>query len=324
MNNKFLELIRLATLAANGHNTQPWKFSINANQIQIHSDYTRGLPVVDPQNRALWINLGCALENLLIAARATGFSAEVTYPENQDYIDVRLVEERPDRSELFDAIPLRQNTRSMYDGKALNPSAAEQLHSLKLESGISLRFAESASDFDLLVESVNQGTLKQYADKAFIKELISWLCFNKKEALASRDGLYSRCSGNPQVPRFIGQMFVEGTKPQQQADADIKKLRSSSGAVVIASTAESKTNWVRTGQVYERLALKMTALDIKSALLNQPIEALDVRTQFQKVLGLGASVPQLLVRFGYAGRMPGSLRRPLDQVILTPKGSQIQ
>jgi hypothetical protein len=111
-------------------------------------------------------------------------------------------------------------------------------------------------------------------------------------------------------------MFVAGTKPQQQADADAKKLRSSPGAVVVASETDDKTAWVRTGQVYERMALKMTTLNIKSAFLNQPIEVTELRLQFQNAMGLGASLPQLLVRFGYADLMPRSLRRPVEQIIV--------
>jgi hypothetical protein len=123
-----------------------------------------------------------------------------------------------------------------------------------------------------------RGNLSQYADKAFVDELIHWLRFNQKEALAALDGLYSPCSGNPQVPRWLGKMFVSGTKPRQQADADAQKLRSSAGAVIIASESDDKTDWVRTGQVYERLALQMTALDIKSAFLNQLIEVANIST----------------------------------------------
>ena len=146
--------------------------------------------------------------------------------------------------------------------------------------------------------------------------MIAWLRFNKKEALSSLDGLYSRCSGNPEVPRWLGQIFVAGTKPQQQADADAKKLRSSPVAAVIASEADTKTAWVRTGQVYERLALKMTALNIKSAFLNQPVEVSNVRSQFQSAMGLDAYLPQLLVRFGYANPMLRSVRRPVEQVLI--------
>jgi hypothetical protein len=86
--------------------------------------------------------------------------------------------------------------------------------------------------------------------------------------------------------------------------------------VVVTSTTDDKTAWVRTGQVYERLALQMTALNIQSALLNQPVEVADLRPQFQRALGVDASLPQLLVRFGYADLMPRSLRRPVEQVLI--------
>jgi nitroreductase len=73
------ELIRYATLAPSGHNTQPWKFSIKENSIRIFPDFTRHLTVVDPDNRELYISLGCALENLVIAARYAGYDSEVEY-----------------------------------------------------------------------------------------------------------------------------------------------------------------------------------------------------------------------------------------------------
>lgn len=309
------ELIRYATLAANGHNTQPWMFVITQNAIEIYPDYTRRLSVVDPSDRELWISLGCALENLLIAARAAGYIPEVTYPDITDFIHIRLTADTPQGSPLFDAIPLRQNTRSEYDHQLIKVDDLDQVQALPLEPGVGLHFVTKHIDLEAVLEYVNQGNLSQYADKVFVDELIYWLRFNKKEALASLDGLYTRCSGNPEVPRWLGKMFVAGIKPQQQADADAKKLRSSPGAVVVTSESDDKTAWVRTGQVYERIALKMTSLNIKSAFLNQPIEVTKLRSQFQSAIGLDASLPQLLVRFGYAEAMPRSLRRPVEQVL---------
>jgi hypothetical protein len=305
-------LVHAATLAANGHNTQPWTFFLRENAIEIHPDYARRLPVVDPHDRELWMSLGCALENLTVAARAAGFAPEVTYPDAVDFIHVRLTPDTPQRSPLFDAIPNRQNTRSEYDGQDVETAPLERL---PLEAGIHLRFINTPAEMETTLEYVNQGNLSQYADTAFVDELISWLRFNKKEALAAMDGLYSACSGNPQVPRWLGQMFVAGTKPQQQADTDAKKLRSSAGAVLVLSEADDKPSWVRAGQVYERLALQMTALDIQSAFLNQPIEVAALRGQFQSALNLGTSLPQLLVRYGHAPTLPRSLRRPVDEVL---------
>jgi hypothetical protein len=310
------ELVRYATLAANGHNTQPWKFAIKEHDIEIHPDYTRRLPVVDSNDRELWMSLGCALENLIVAARAAGYVPEVTYPDAADFIHVRLTADTPQSSPLFDAISLRQNTRSEYDSRLVQAADLDQVQVLPLEPGVVLHFVTNPIDMGTVVEYVTQGNLRQYAEKAFVDELIHWLRFNKKEALASRDGLYTRSSGNPEVPRWLGGMFVAGTTPQQQADADARKLRSSPGAVVVASESDDKTAWVRAGQVYERMALKMTSLNIKSGLLNQPIEVAELRSQFQSAMGLSASLPQLLVRFGYADTMPRSLRRPIDQVLV--------
>lgn len=310
------ELVRYATLAANGHNTQPWQFAIQENSIEIRPDASRRLAVVDPDERELWISLGCALENLRLAAQAAGYLPEITYPDRTDFIRVDLAPDRPQPSVLFDAIPRRQNTRCVYDGQAVATATLDQLRALPLEPGVSMRLITDRSGMETALEYVNQGNLAQYADARFVSELVQWLRFNKREVLASLDGLSTRSSGNPEVPRWLGQFFVTGTKPQQQADADAEKMRSSPGAIVFASSAEDKTAWVRIGQVYERLALQMTALEIKSALLNQPIEVAGLRAQFQQAMGLGTAQPQMLLRFGYADAMPRSLRRPVDQVLV--------
>jgi len=311
-----MALIHYATLAANGHNTQPWKFAIKENAIEIHPDYSRRLPVVDPLDRELWISLGCSLENLLVAAHASGYATEVSYPNQTDFISVQLRADSRQDSPLFNAIPLRQNTRSAYDGRLIKNEDLDQLQALRLEPGVSLQFAMNPTAMETILEYINLGNLAQYADSAFVDELIAWVRFNKKEALSSLDGLYSMCSGNPQVPRIIGQMFVSGTKPQQQADADAEKFRSSPAAVVVASESDDKVSWIRTGQVNERLALQMTSMNIKSAFLNQPIEVTTLREQFRNAIGLGSSLPQLVVRFGYADAMPTSLRRPVEQVLI--------
>lgn len=310
------ELVHYATLAANGHNTQPWRFAMRDSAIEIHPDYTRQLPVVDPNDRALWISLGCALENLTITAQTAGYAPEVVYPNGQGFIRVNLAPDTPQPSALFDAIPQRQCTRSEFDGRLIDIHDMDTLQKLPLEPGVGLHFAMNPAAMGTVIEYVNEGNLAQYADKEFRDELITWLRFNKREAVASHDGLYSVCSGNPQVPRWLGRRFVAGTKPQTQAESDAKKLRTSPGAVVVTAEGDDRTSWVRVGQVYERLALTMTSLNVKSAFLNQPIEVPTLRSQFQSAMGLGDMQPQLLVRYGYAQPMPKSLRRPVAEVLL--------
>jgi hypothetical protein len=73
---------------------------------------------------------------------------------------------------------------------------------------------------------------------------------------------------------------------------------------------------VEVGRCYERFALQATALGIRNALVNQPVEVSSVRPQFGAYLGLGVRRPVLVVRFGYGPEMPRSLHRPLEAVIV--------
>lgn len=311
------ELVRYASLAANGHNAQAWRFAIGEDGIDIHPDSLRRLPVVDPADRELWISLGCALENLTIAARAVGLCPEVTYPGRDDVIRVRLTSDAPEAGPLLDAVPLRRNNRSAYDGRSVAATALRALEAMPLEPGVVLRFVTRPADRETVIEYVRQGTLSQYADAAFIDELTQWLRFTRKEALASRDGVFTRLSGNPELPRWIGRMFVAGADPRRQADRDARQLRSSPHGLVIASVADDRNAWVRTGQVYERMALLMTSLGIDSALHNQPLEVAPIRSEFQGTMQLGTSLPQLVMRFGHGPPSPRSLRRNVDDILLT-------
>ncbi len=65
------------------------------------------------------------------------------------------------------------------------------------------------------------------------------------------------------------------------------------------SEHNDKKHWVETGRCYERFALQATALGIKNAFLNQPVEVSSLRSQFATDLGIGDLRPDLVVRFGY-------------------------
>jgi hypothetical protein len=148
------ELIHYATLAANGHNTQPWKFTFTDKTIDILPDYSRRLRVVDPNERELWISLGCALEYMLVAARATGFTPEVTYPDSGDTIHIQLTTDTPQPDSLFNVIGLRQNTRSEYDGLPITADHLNQMQALPLEPGKSLRYMLNDAELETVLEYV--------------------------------------------------------------------------------------------------------------------------------------------------------------------------
>ena len=70
-------------------------------------------------------------------------------------------------------------------------------------------------------------------DPSFVEELKSWIRFGDEEAVRTGDGLFTLASGNPSVPRWLGE-----------------------------------THWVEAGRCYERFALQSTALGIRTAMIN--------------------------------------------------------
>ncbi len=113
-----LEAIRYATLAANSHNTQPWKFGLSPGAISIRPDLSRRTPVLDPDEHHLWVSLGCATENLVLAAAALGKHADVAFGPQE--VHVALDNASPVHSPLVNAIFQRQCSRVEYGGQQMS------------------------------------------------------------------------------------------------------------------------------------------------------------------------------------------------------------
>jgi hypothetical protein len=168
-----------------------------------------------------------------------------------------------------------------------------------------------------VLEYVVQGNTAQMNDPAFVTELKAWIRFNDAEAVRTGDGLFTRSSGNPSVPRWLASpLFPAFFRADSENDKYAKHIRSSSGIAVFVSDANDKAHWIEAGRCYERFALQAAALGIRNAFLNQPVEVSMLRPQFASFLGLGERRPDLVVRFGRGPEMPRSLRRPLQSVLL--------
>lgn len=312
------ELVRMATLAANGHNTQPWKFRVGENGIKILPDLSRRTTVVDPDDHHLYVSLGCAAANLAIAAAAHGRLADVTIEGGlEPQIDVTFGNGPASDGVFYEAIPLRQSTRSNYDGQPVSRDDLELLKAAAQQDGVSVLVFTDPGQRDKISEYVIEGNSAQMDDPAFIAELRDWLRFSPAKAVALGDGLFSACSGNPVVPEWIGGRLFETLFTRDAENAKYRDhIRSSAGIAVFIGDQADPLHWVRVGMSFERFALQATALGIRNAHINQPIEVPSIRTEFARWLGMPNARPDLVVRFGRAPALPMSLRRPVEDVIV--------
>jgi hypothetical protein len=314
------ELVRYATLAPSSHNTQCWKFRIEDRAITILPDLARRTPAVDPDDHHLYVSLGCAAENLVQAALENGLKGDVRFDlasPGGGAVMIALEPTKAVTSPLYLAIPERQCTRAEYDGKPLSADELRLLQLAGMGGGVRVMLFTEKAALESVLAYVVEGNTAQMKDPAFVEELKSWIRFGSSEALKTGDGLYSATSGNPSVPRWIGSpLFGMFFKPKSENDKYAKQLRSSAGVAVFVSEASDQAHWIEAGRCYERFALQATALGIRNAMVNQPVEVSGLRPQFAKAMGIDKGRPDLVVRFGRGPLMPKSLRRDLPSVLV--------
>jgi hypothetical protein len=313
------ELVRCATLAPSSHNTQCWKFALEgkSRSIAILPDLARRCPAVDPDDHHLFVSLGCAAENLIQAALAHGLKGDARFDPASDAVRMTLEPTRALSSSLFVAIPHRQSTRGDYDGKPLSSEELALLQRAGSSDKVRMLLLTERTAMEKTLDYVVQGNIAQVADPAFVKELKAWIRFNGADAVRTRDGLYSVTTGNPNIPAWIGdRVFGWLFTAKGENDKAARQVRSSAGIAVFVGHSADKAHWVDVGRCYERFALQATALGIRNAFLNQPIEVRSLRPQFSAAIGLADQRPDLVVRFGRGPTMPSSLRRPVQAVMV--------
>ncbi len=164
------DLVRHATLAANSHNTQPWRFHAGTDAIDILPDLSRATPAVDPDDHHLFVSLGCAAENLAIAGAASGRPGALALLE-EDGIRFAFTESAPRPDPLLAAIPRRQSTRALYDGRSVSAADIEALQRAARMPGVHTIFLTDRVQVDRVRDLVVAGNDAQMADPAFMAEL---------------------------------------------------------------------------------------------------------------------------------------------------------
>ena len=311
------ELVRFATLAPSGHNTQPWRFRVGANRIDILPDLARRTPVVDPDDHHLFVSLGCAAETLALAGRARGLPGELQFDATGGTLGYAFQPGAAEESQLFEAITTRQSTRTEFDGQPIAPEDLAQLAATAREvPGVDMVLVTERSAIDRLRDLVVAGNSAQMADPAFVDELKSWLRFNPREALDRGDGLFSATTNNPVVPGWLGRlMFDLVFRAASENDKYARQVDSSSGVGVFVAAKADPEHWVATGRACQRFALQATALGLKHAFVNQPVEVPEFRDELAGLVGFAGQRPDIVMRFGRGPQMPFSPRRTVASVL---------
>ena len=325
-------LLRYAILAPSSHNSQPWKFRIRDSEIDIFTDKDRWLKVADTDQRELYISVGCALENLLIAAEHFGYAHQEEYfPEGEDSL-VALVKLTPQGKiekqrdpVLFEQIPKRYTNHNLYETQNIHKAEMAQLHACIYEGGFWI-FSTNEGPYILYTEEelrrridelIIRADAIQLTDRAYTKELGFWF----------GQGAF----GTPWLMAKISQLaltYLNISKGQTKKDSDM--LLSAPALVTLASAADDRKSQVMAGQIFDRIALTTTSLGMAIHPMSQILEVPEIKAELRELLEvpeMKAEVaklspeenvfPQQTFRLGYAEpEKEHTPRRSLEEVLV--------
>lgn len=308
---RLLFLLRYAVLAPSAYNAQPWRFRVTEDAVEIHADPERWLALADPQRRDLHISLGCALENLRLAAARFGYWQAVRYfpePEHSTLAAVLALgpggPAEPGDETLFQAIPVRHTSHVVFDGRVPSREHLERLQACDEHADLSLDLLDGAAAVPVVEELAVRADTMVFHDPQRRQELARVL----GPEMLGRGWLRSR------LGRWVLRHLDVG---RSVAGADLRRLSGAPVIGVIAARPGSPEQQLRVGQLFERLALTATGLGLRvqplSALLGFPELVQDLR----ELLPAGSGAPQHVFRLGYGDpEVRSSPRRPVADVLL--------
>ena len=328
-------LLEYAVLAPSSHNSQPWRFTIGDGEIQVFADESRQLEVADPDARELYLSVGCALENLVVAAERFGFACTVEYvpgdagrnlgqehgasspdPVSGGETDAQTrlaatvtLRREADSSdggdaELFDAITERRTNHLPFEDRAVPDRLIERFEACVAGAGVGLEFVTEPSAIADIAALQTRADERQFDDPEYRAELGYWIG--------------TGALGANWIAARIGQVAIRYLDlGEREGQKNSKLLTSAPAVVVITAEDDDRESRLRVGRTFERIALTATAADLAVHPMSQILEVPDLRARLKEVLDIDDATPVHLFRVGFAEsdstRTP---RRSVEDVLL--------
>jgi len=340
-----LALVRAGILAASPHNSQPWLFRVKENEIGVLADTTRNTGGIDPFLRELHISIGCALENMCVAAPTAGYATNVQFPggalrlhantSNPKHIaTVGCTPASLPFDPLYAMIPQRHTNRTPYSLKTLPESFLQDLLKIPQSLPDTKLFLFTADDQRRkIVDLLNLCNRTVYADKAAIEGTAPWeRIFSWKVVEQQRDGITLANYGLS--TQAAGLLYTLPTpiekailRRMSKDDSYEEQVIASSMFGIIAVRNRYEVDYcLQAGRLWQRAHLLATAHGIAARPMNEAVELIDIenaegrpRITEAKLAALTNDAtwqPTFMFRMGYAAKSASpSPRRGLSQVL---------
>jgi nitroreductase len=289
-------LLGYAILAPSSHNTQPWKFALgDEGVIEVRLDPAGWLRIADADQRELYLSLGCALENLLVAAGHFGFAAEPGYfpdPRSREVVARVTLKKAAGQtygrhSSLFQAITLRQTIHQTFDRRPVELVMQQRIRQCCDEPGIHLYLTDDDQLRRQVDELIVRSDARLFANPDYREELAYWI----GQGVFGTPWLISQLGRLAMAYLNFGGMV---TRNDEQA------LMSAPLMAVLVADENDRVSQLRAGQVFERIYLTGALLGIGVRPMSQIVQVPEHKKELAQLFSLSHGVPLQPFLLGHA------------------------
>jgi nitroreductase len=301
-----------ARLAPSIHNTQPWRWVVRGDRLELFAVPDRQLHEQDPQGRLMQLSCGAALHHALIALTAEGWAYRVDRPAEQPLAVVHAERHEPAEPAAMRRMQLlrvRHTDRRTVTDERLSPEVREALIAAARRGGAQLHILDRDQVLQLAVMIEHAGEAEQ-RDESMRAETLAWVGGDRPEGTGLPDAVVpAELPLTTVAERDFG---VAGTlQPGGGHD-------SAAAYAVLYGDGDEPRDWLRAGEALSELWLSATEHGAGVLPLSSPIELDFTRQALRRMLG-NTGYPHLVLRLGltdpeHAGP-PHTPRLPPEQVI---------
>lgn len=311
-------IVGFGILAPSSHNSQPWSFSIEKNIIHVYKEENRRLPVGDVNDRLLYISIGCAIENILIAADYFGYTSEIKFNSGNSVVSVTLsnnglVKKENKEHQIF-IINRRTVNRGKYLNKEIDNKILDTIKNLE-SSNLKINIITEEIKKNKLADIALAATSDSMSSKEFRKELAHHVISNTS---SKKIGMPGFTLGFPTLVSYIAPIMLKIFNLSKLSNKDDEKIlkKFTPYMLIISTTGDDLADWIATGRTFQKISLITTAEEISLGVWAAPILIGNYYNGIKDLLGIDCR-PQFFFRMGYALRnvKKHSPRLTVDDVI---------
>lgn len=316
-------LLNYAVLAPSGHNTQPWRFRVVGEAVELHADRSRRLPEADPGDRELVISCGAALLHLKLAMRYFGYEGRVrALPDRADPDLLAVVElggrYAPTSAEamMFRAIRRRHTWRAEFADAPVPAGVVAALRQAAAGEGARLLVAAERPQKEIVADLIAEADRALWSDGRYRGELADWC---RSNISFRRDGLPGYALGEGALASLVAGVFVRCVDMGgPRGEADRRLAEDAPVLAVLETDGDRPEDWLAAGEALAAVLLRAAAEGVSAGFFSGPLEFERLRPAVRDAVG-GTGYAQMLLRLGFApGEVRPTPRRTIEDVSAVP------